>query len=110
MLRFNSLMCPGLVHLYMTRASWLRRSMGRLCAIPVGRRLLRRPPTWLNRVATDRGVTTRGDDGRRQRRTEPPGGDCGEREARRGHLTAAVRRWVAHRRRPRGRRSRGGFG
>src|SRR5271166_4105745 len=115
MRRFNSQMSPGLVHLYMTRASWPRRWMGWAYATSVRRRLqLRRltrcrwkrnvsRPAQMDRVVTDRGVTTRGDDGRSQRRVEPPGGEFGERKARRGDLPAAIRRRAAHRERPRGR-------
>src|SRR6185437_11313050 len=102
---FNSLTCPGLVHLYMTRANWPRRWTEWACATSLGR-LVRDPPTRTDRIATDRGVTTRGDDGRSQRRIEPAGGDRGERAARRGDVAVALRRRVAHRGRPRGRRSR----
>lgn len=55
-------------------------------------------------------VTTRGDDDRCQRRAEPTGGEVRQRAARGGHLSAAIRRRVAHRGRPRGGRSRAGPG
>ncbi len=67
-------------------------------------------PARMDQVAMNQGVTTRGDDGRSQRRVEPPGGHCGEREAGRSDVAAAVRRRIAYRGRPGGRRGRSGLG
>lgn len=108
--RSTSPMSPDLVHLYMTRASWRRSSTGCVRATSARRSLRWRPHRRYRSTVDDRGVTTRGDDDRCQRRAEPTGGEVRQRAARGGHLSAAIRRRVAHRGRPRGGRSRAGPG
>ena len=107
--RSSLLTCPDLVHLYMTRRSWPRRWRG--CACAAWRRTgthRPQPPTAHDTDSrTDREVTTRGDDSRGQGRTEPAGGQFGQRPPRRGGLAAAVRRRTAHRVGPGRRRGRG---
>lgn len=95
---------------YMTRASWRRSSTGCVRATSARRSLRWRPHRRYRSTVDDRGVTTRGDDDRCQRRAEPTGGEVRQRAARGGHLSAAIRRRVAHRGRPRGGRSRAGPG
>ncbi|EUA09008.1 putative sporulation transcription regulator whiA domain protein [Mycobacterium xenopi 4042] len=99
--RSNSSMSPDLVHLYMIRASWPRCWTGCGCAAPRLTHARQPPhrcqlkvkgPAQRHRVVADREVTTRGDDGRSQRRTEPLGREFGKCAARRSHVAAAVRR------------------
>ena len=58
----------------------------------------------------NRGRTLRGNDSGGQGRTEPVSGDSGQLPQGRGLRVAALCRWAPHRRRPGGRRSRGGSG
>ena len=86
------LTCPDLVHLYMTRRSWRQRWTACVCRewSPRHRRCRRRLQASRDRVAIDREVTIRGDDGRGQGRAEPGGGSKSV-SARRAEVAALLR-------------------